>query len=255
MHTTVIRRPQSVLEIVEQDGSKLIRKWATPTGKEELLQQLEFYRLMPREISRHYPVLIAANDFDEPPNFTMPYYDYPTLTQLVLYSSLGARELSEKLMKVLAFLLTVQHPYRTAVPTEDYVLSTYITRVTKRLTHMARIDDLFRQIVGLSYITLDGCRIRSPFRILDELSTRRDVLEELQPALLYLTHGQLRFDHILIDPKDPIGETFILLDPRGVRELRDIGYELGKISQCLSIAHPVGRTEGIFNRIVFNKED
>jgi hypothetical protein len=75
-------------------------------------------------------------------------------------------------------------------------------------------------------LVVNGVRLGNPLAQVElALSTGMD----LTPRRLYLTHGQLRFDHILIGPPDE----FVLLEPRGWRELRDVSYEVGKLVQCL----------------------
>jgi hypothetical protein len=233
MENQEFHRLQSVIEIMTQNNQKFIRKTATATGEEELLQQLEFYLTMPPPIAKHYPNIIEYDTNKKPYNFLMPFYEYPTLTNLVLYSSIEYRELTSIIMKVLEFLFDIQHPHITEDPDPNYITNNYIIRVKDRISYMAKLDNLFRDLIKVKYIQVNNTRIDNPLTTLEEINSKPKLLNMLKPDKLFLTHGQLRFDHILIDTNDSIHEEFILLEPRGVNELRDVSYELGKIWQCL----------------------
>lgn len=234
MKSSRFQRVQSLLEYITLDnGEKLVKKMATPTGERELLRQLEFYQNVPKEIACHYPSVLESNTKDKPYYFTMPFYDYPTLTELVLYSNLTREQLTLKLLSVLNFLFDHQHNFIVGSPQVDYIKEVYISRVIDRLIYSAQLDQLFHDVINLRFIEINGLQIISPFFLLKKLAAAVAFLKRLTPTKLYLTHGQLRFDHILINADDSTNEKFILLEPRGLKELRDLGYELGKIHQCL----------------------
>jgi len=234
MGTSEIRRLQSVLTVIEDGTSaRLIKKTATATGEQELLDQIEFFTNVPRAIAIHYPTVIKASTTVRPYSYTMPFYEYPTLTSLFLYSQLTASQLTSILMAVLDFLLTQQHPIKRKSPHHEYIEDVYIARMRRRLARMTQIDALFGELERTKYIAINNKVICSPIANLDRIARHHALLARLMPEQLLLTHGQLRFDHILVDYRNNRCNDFILLEPRGLYQLRDIAYEFGKVWQCL----------------------
>lgn len=229
----VIPGTQSTIQILVQGEQVLARKYATHVGAQEVIDQVEMLQAIPSEIAKHYPQLLDYEIKGDASWYTTPFYDNLTLREILLYSSLPDKFLHDVMNSVINFIFSVHHVWRQQTPPIDYVETIYLDRPIKRLEKMRSISPFFEFLFTTKEIIIDGERFGNPIHILDKLKTQKEAIARIRPKTLCFTHGQIEFEHILVDFSNT-SPMFILLDARGLNQLLDPAYDAGKILQCTS---------------------
>lgn len=224
-------RTVSIIEMYESRDGKVVKKIARPGGEGEIVSQVRMLERLPSEIAIHYPALIAAN-LDTPPWFYITRYcGFPSLRELVFDGDIDARPLFESVLSVLDFLFLEQYPLAIERATASYFEANYISRMTSRLFAARNMALGIAEILDAEVVRIKGQSLRSPASLLREISGSPAMMAILAPPRLYAVHGQMEFDHVLVDTSDHSRQRFILLDPRGIDKLADAAYDLGKLWQ------------------------
>lgn len=221
---------QSTVKAIWVDEQRCVRKTATEEGYQELLEQINLFRRLPSELCHHYPVVIDCNIDASDPYYVMPYYEFPSIRQLVLESQVDADFISRRIDNVLAFIVSKQHVWRRESTPERFVRKAYLERAYRRLSGFALRNDKFQRYLGLTYIELAGERYTSPIPLIAKIMDSSYWVSYLSPDIVCSTHGQLEFAHILASKTS--SRDFILLDPKGFDTLLDPFYDYGKLSAC-----------------------
>lgn len=235
---------QSTVEKIELDGKFYARKRATADGKQELIDQVELYSALPPELVPHYPKIVGSNLNSDPAEYTMVFYPYPTVRQLLIDGSQDAEFINARLTTVLEFLVNKQHAWRKAETPVEYIEKKYLDRARKRLDKMRQKDDRFGQMLDGQRLYVGNQEFHNPLRMIDAIQKDTRVMSMLRPDYVCSTHGQMEFGHILVDEKEP--SNFILLDSRGLDDLLDAHYDFGKLRQCSNGLHD-WLEEGLFD--------
>ena len=253
---------QSTVEKVEMGGKFYARKMATADGRQELVEQVELFNALPPGLAIHYPKLVEADLNSDPAYYTMDYYPYPTIRQLLIDSDKDAEFINTRMSPILEFLVNEQHTWRKATTPVDYIEKKYLERAKKRLDKMRQKDDRFGQILDGQRLYVSNDEFQNPLCVINAIEKDKRIMAMLTPDFVCSTHGQMEFGHILVDEKEP--SNFILLDPRGLDDLLDSHYDFGKLRQCSSGLHDwleeglfdlegitIGATDSIVESLIF----
>jgi hypothetical protein len=223
---------QSTIEVGFVGSNLVARKVASQAGSEEVADQVNLIRALPPSIARHYPRLLEFELSNEGGWYLMPYYSYPTMRTLILNSSLSATTLFNALRGVINFVFNTHHEWRKEVAGEEYFLKTYIKRPITRLQSMEVKHQYFVDISKAERVVIGSEELQSPIKLLNDIWNNSTLVESIQPAFVCSTHGQVEFEHILINLSGDNQPEFILLDARGSNHLLDPAYDAGKLLQC-----------------------
>lgn len=230
----VIEGTQSTIT-VEVEGERLIaRKSATTAGGEEVKSQVDFLLQIPQDLKSHYPNLLQYSISDQDSWYTMEYYAYPTMRWLLLFSSLPLWWLEAALSNVVEFLFSVHHSWKREPVPNGYIEKIYVHRPIKRLRSMEEKAPIFADLNSRKLFSVGDTLLVNPLLLFEEMLMSPSILRKLTPIALVGTHGQVEFEHILINLSSKDFSDFILLDPRGVNECLDPIYDAAKIMQCTS---------------------
>lgn len=151
---------QSTVEQIEVEGKLYAKKIATEEGRQELIEQVELFRALPDGLKIHYPKLVSVDLNSKPPFYTMDFYSYPTIRQLLIDTDKTAPFINERLSFVLKFLIEKQHGWRTADVPKGYVEKKYLERAQSRLQHIKQKDPKFAKILDNTrvYIADEECQ-------------------------------------------------------------------------------------------------
>lgn len=253
---------QSTVEKIEIDGKSYARKRATADGKQELIDQVELYSVLPSELIPHYPKIVGSNLNSDPAEYTMVFYPYPTVRYLLIDGNQDVEFINARLTTVLEFLVNKQHAWRKAETPVNYIEKKYLERGRKRLDMMRQKDDRFGQMLDGQRLLVNNQEFQSPLHMIDAIERDARIMAMLRPDNVCSTHGQMEFGHILVDEKEP--SNFILLDSRGLDDLLDTHYDFGKLRQCSNGLHDwleeglfdfggitIGNTDSVVESLIF----
>jgi hypothetical protein len=227
----VEKRVQSNIHVFTQEDKTYVRKFATSSGEFDVLEQIKLLQMLPYDIALHYPKLIDFCVDSRPYYYTMPYYELPTFRELMLYFDLDAISLLKFAKNVFAFLLEKHHTWRKTKAEANYAVKTYIDRVQNRLARIASGDGNLRDILFSIRLLVGDEELHG---VLSLLTSLEKVLNQYKffGSTIYSTHGQMEFAHILVNIQDPHCKDFILLDAKGLDEMYDPAYDIGKFWMC-----------------------
>ena len=231
---SVIDNKQSLLEILEKNGEIYVKKTAKRGGEADVIAQVRMLRSLPGHLKPHYPLLLEWEIETPPYWYSMSFYNFPTLREHVFFGDAPRDILQRTLSEVITFLFYKQYEWKKERADIDYLQRAYIERMHKRLNAMTKADNEFKRFLSVDRIILDGQILASPVKLLDRITLNKSLFKALQPEYLFSIHGQMEFDHILLDIDNNSLSSFILLDPRGVETLGDSAYDLGKIWQSVN---------------------
>lgn len=227
--------PQSHIEIIKEDNTKLVKKIATEQGKQDLIDQVHLYTNLPRRLAKHFPILLDTETTNKPFYYVMPYYNLPTLRWFVMHSQYSPEEIILMLKPVIEFLFGKYYRWKTEKASDTYIKHYYIERAINRLLKMSKETALFREILSLDEFCFENQIIKNPLKILTQIQEKESLIQELSPKNLYSVHGQLGLSHILLNEKNNNRKKFILIDAKNTRQLLDIAYDIGKLYRCLHL--------------------
>lgn len=216
----------SCLELGRTASMQYVRKTARSSdGANDIVSQAKMIRSLPLDIARHYPAILTSDLDCERPWYEMPYYELPTFREAMWSSSLDAVCLGRKLSTVVRFLAERLYRWKRDVPSGDYIKQIYSNRLIRRLSGL--VSD-FDYVVSAKRIIWENNIIQPPLEIIDRIGASKTLGDLLVPPFVCSIHGQLEFDHILVQPNFS-DDDFILLDPRGGADLIDPAYDIGKL--------------------------
>lgn len=228
---SIIENKQSILEVFEEKGNLFIRKTARSGGENDIHAQVSMLSNLPTEIAAHYPRLVSWNLVNSPIWYTMTFHNLPCLRDLVFFSEKPVNALQDKFKKVLSFLFNTHYQWKRETAPSDYINYSYKNRMIKRLAALKNYDNLFDTVLAAKEIIIGERVLKQPLKVLEKIFENKNVRECITPKNLCSIHGQMEFDHILLDMENESSEGFILLDPRGFEALGDVAYDIGKIWQ------------------------
>ena len=204
------------------DLAKIVTKKSK--NKEKLINEINWYKKIPKEISKLVPKILDS-DVSDNPYIKLEYIKYPTLADIWLYSNFS----SDFWVKIIDDLFEIIHEfnrYYEDVTIQEYN-SIYFEKTIQRIDELIKSNDLFKEIFHKNFILINGKKFKNWPVIKDEIKLKINGLHKKEDNCLI--HGDLCFSNILYDSKN---KNFKLIDPRGKWGQGisgDIKYDIAKI--------------------------
>ncbi|NWK01812.1 hypothetical protein HX804_00650 [Marine Group I thaumarchaeote] len=204
------------------DLAKIVTKKSK--NKEKLINEINWYKKIPKEISKLVPKILDS-DVSDNPYIKLEYIKYPTLADIWLYSNFS----SDFWVKIIDGLFEIIHKfnrYYEDVTIQEYN-SIYFEKTIQRIDELIKSNNLFKEIFHENFILINGKEFKNWPVIKDEIKLKINGLHKKEDNCLI--HGDLCFSNILYDSKN---KNFKLIDPRGKWGQGisgDIKYDIAKI--------------------------
>ncbi|NWJ20967.1 hypothetical protein HX849_00405 [Marine Group I thaumarchaeote] len=204
------------------DLAKIVTKKSK--NKEKLINEINWYKKIPKEISKLVPKILDS-DVSDNPYIKLEYIKYPTLADIWLYSNFS----SDFWVKIIDDLFEIIHEfnrYYEDVTIQEYN-SIYFEKTIQRIDELIKSNNLFKEIFHENFILINGKEFKNWPVIKDEIKLKINGLHKKEDNCLI--HGDLCFSNILYDSKN---KNFKLIDPRGKWGQGisgDIKYDIAKI--------------------------
>ena len=193
-------------------------------NKEKLINEINWYEKIPKEISKLVPKILDSNVYDNP-YIKLEYIKYPTLADIWLYSNFSS-DFWVKIIDDLFEIVNKFNRYYEDVTIQEYN-SIYFEKTIQRIDELIKSNDLFKEIFHENFILINGKEFKNWPVIKDEIKLKINGLHKKEDNCLI--HGDLCFSNILYDSKN---KNFKLIDPRGKWGQGisgDIKYDIAKI--------------------------
>lgn len=207
-----VKKNQSrIFNTLEIDYSKGIIK-KTSLEKEKLLDEINWYNLIPNEIKYLTPRIFSYSLSKKNPFISMEYYSYDTLHELYLFGNLSKEKWNE-VYSIIFKSLNELHKFKKRVSSKDIkntFSQMYIEKINNRLNQL-RKEEYFSSFFSKKII-INGNEYNSLEKIIDDLKEMYKLLNMTDVKFLDLIHGDFFFANIIYDNRNNIVR---LIDPRG----------------------------------------
>ena len=193
-------------------------------NKEKLINEINWYKKIPKEISKLVPKILDS-DVSDNPHIKLEYIKYPTLADIWLYSNFSS-DFWVKIIDDLFVIINEFNRYYEDVTVQEYN-SIYFEKTIQRIDELIKSNGLFREIFHKNFILINGKEFKNWSVIKDEIKLKINDLYKKEDNCLI--HGDLCFSNILYNSKN---KNFKLIDPRGKWGQGisgDIKYDIAKI--------------------------
>ena len=222
-----INGTQSTIYIDET--TNIVKKVATERGKQDTIDQINFYISIPEHIREIFPKIISYENGPEEYSYTYNYIDFPNLRHLLLEGQFNEKW-NDKLVSAMRYITNSVHSLEKSEASKEILYDTYITRCEKRVAETQRF---LEQDINLLHtdVYINGERINKPIRRI--LQFFNNNFELLVPPYICTTHGQLGPSHVFLSEFD---DRFVLIDPKGFSKLYDPVIDFCKIGKAVLFA-------------------
>lgn len=175
---------------------------------EKFLNEINYYRLLPRDIVTFFPRLV---DFGlEPKNLflTLEYYGYPTLSEVWVFEEFESKYW-EATFQTLRNIFACFENYPAQLSPKS-TFDFYWNKTLDRLKTFSGQHRDFARLVQANEIKLNGKKIAGWPKIQKQIEARVKKLSAKPRG--QIIHGDLCFTNILYDP---LSRLFKFIDPRG----------------------------------------
>ena len=213
----------------------------TSENAEKLIDEIEWYKQIPADLSKLIPKIIDFNQ-SKKPALKLEYIKHPTLAELWLYSDFSSKlwmEILEKLFEI----LNQFKKHTNSVDVDDYDFI-YKTKTENRINELISSNESFKQMLKSDTLFINGKKYRNWSAIKEEIGLKTDELYHEKDNCLI--HGDLCFSNIFCSFKN---KDFKLIDPRGRwgnGMFGDLKYDVAKIRHSV-----VGGFDTITNGLCF----
>lgn len=214
--------------IIDTDKSVITKK--SSDNKKKLINEIQYYLLLPKELSIFFPRVMEYNVYSEVPTLSMEYYGYPTLSEMFIYEELHPK-LWENIFERLLSTVETFKKYKAkadSLNTERNFASMYIKRIEGRLKTIKESDWQVRQIIDSESIVINGKEYLNFPILWDKIKSKIKTL--FRNTDYTIIHGDLCFSNILYDISSDVCK---LVDPRGSfgdsGVFGDIKYDVAKL--------------------------
>lgn len=209
---------------------KIIRKEAKGLGKQKLIDEINWLKSLPPNISEHFPQIKDYGISEEIVYLEQPFYELPSLRDLLFNQAIDSKRALKILDRILHFMFEKVYLRETKQPPIDYLDELHFYRVWHRLNKTERDANIFKEIINAKKVELNGETLINVPPLISYLENNRNARDQLTPDFVSnFVHSDMHFENILVDLDN---EDFILIDPRGYNEC-DYYYDFGKL--CHSV--------------------
>ena len=202
-------------------------KQASGRGAAKLLDEINFYQLLPRPLRSYYPKLLFAEHDERAVSMGTEYKEHPNMRDLLLDLRIQPAEAVTLLCQVLDYEYRQAFcAYRSPTP-ESYLHNYHYHRVWRRIQISSELDSNLEGLFRARWLVVNGRKVPNiPAMLLcleqDEIAAARLDPGGVSPFI----HADLHLENIICDLRD---KRFWLIDPRGY-PCCDIYYDLGKLA-------------------------
>ena len=205
---------------------KIVTKTSENISK--LIDEIEWYKQIPNDLSKLTPKIIDFNQ-SKKPFLKLEYIKHPTLAELWLYGDFSSK-LWMEILKKLFKILNQFNEYPKSVSLDDYNLI-YKTKTEERINELISSNEYFKRILEEDVLFINGKKYRNWPVIKKEIKLKiHDLYHEQDNCLI---HGDLCFSNIFCDFKN---KNFKLIDPRGKwgsDMYGDLKYDVAKLRHSI----------------------
>jgi len=192
--------------------------------KEKLIDEINWYKTIPKDISEMTPMVLDSNTSDTP-YIKLEYIKHPTLAELWLYGDFPP----DFWIETIHDLFSIIHKFRryNENVTKDEYHSIYLEKTVQRIDELIKNNELFKEILNENFISINGKEFTNWPVIKDNIKQKINALYKKDDNCLI--HGDFYFSNILYDSKS---KNYKLIDPRGKWGNGipgDIKYDIAKI--------------------------
>ena len=206
----------------------LVRKQALGEGREKLAREIAWLKALPEDVRPFFPQVLSHGSSRGRTWFEMPYYDAPSLRQLLMLGEFDAQAALVVLERVLDFMTRRLYSRDIGSGGSEWLAARHLDRANRRLFATAARSDHLRRLIQAETVVVDGVEYRNLSHWLEQIGRRGSLVSALAPDRLCMVHGDLHFQNILVDV-GTIPPRFLLADPRGETAGSDPFYDLGKL--------------------------
>ena len=214
--------------------------------KSKIVNEIEYYKSLPTEIKRYYPAILEIEISKDYASYEMEYIAKPNLAEIFLYSKIGPNSIKR-------IFESIERIYKTFYFSKPIIIENAKWLYSQKTKF--REQELKKLFVSKKYKVLeklyfnDFCvndirlpSLRKSFKLLDKKLKNFE-----KKRKLYLGHGDLCFNNILIDP---VFAQIKIIDPKAEKHndlnmigLMDNFYDLAKLNHSV---------DGLYDSIVNN---
>ena len=196
----------------------------TSTNKEKLIDEINWYREIPKDILDLVPTNLDSSTHDKP-FIKLEYVKHPTLSELWLYSEFSV-EFWKKIIEELFKVIQKFKKYNLNVTKQEYH-AMYFEKTLNRIDELITENQIFKEIFGQDFVFINNKKMRNWNLMKDAINKKINRMYKEKDNCLI--HGDLYFANILYDSEK---NSFKLIDPRGRWGNTiggDIKYDIAKI--------------------------
>ena len=200
----------------------------TSTNNEKLIDEINWYKTIPNEISDLVPKMLDSSTVNNP-FIKLEYIKHPTLSELWLYGEFSAN-FWKGIIKDLFNIIQRFKKYNHQVTKQEYN-SIYFKKTLNRINELVETNDLFKKIFENNFVFINNKKFKNWRLMKDEIKEKINIMFNKDDNCLI--HGDLYFSNILYDSENGI---FKLIDPRGKwgdNTSGDIKYDIAKIRHSI----------------------
>ena len=210
----------------DETGKNVVK---TSDDVEKLINEINWYKKIPKDISKIVPKVIEYNITNNP-HIKLEYLKHPTLSELWLYGDFS-EDFWKKVISDLLKIIQKFNGYNEKVAREEY-FSIYFQKTIDRINDLTNKNEIFKKIFDKELIQINGQKLKNWLLIKDEIEKKvNNLYNEKDNCLI---HGDLYFSNILYDSKM---DNYKLIDPRGKWGdgiMGDIKYDVAKIRHSVT---------------------
>ena len=206
---------------------KHFTKQASSRGRNKLLDEINFYRSLPKSLDSHYLELLFSKENESGVSLGLEYREDPNLRDLMMSMEIEPSEAARILRKVVEFeYCEALNKYSIPTP-NNYLNDVHYHRSWVRLAMCLEIDPGLTGLVHARRLIINGKQFPNIPAMLYKLESSPSATLRLDPGRVSPhIHGDTHLGNILYDVDK---DDFHLVDPRGY-PVCDIFYDLGKLS-------------------------
>ena len=205
---------------------KYFTKQASSRGRNKLLDEIKFYRSLPKSLDSHYLELLFSKENESGVSLGLEYREDPNLCDSLMSMEIEPSEAARILRRVIEFeYCEALNKYSMPTP-NNYLNDVHYHRLWVRLAMCLEIDPGLTGLVHAHRLIINGERFPNIPAMLYKLESSPSATFRLDPGRVSPhIHGDTHLGNILYDVDK---DDFYLVDPRGY-PVCDIFYDLGKL--------------------------
>ena len=200
----------------------------TSENKEKLIDEINWYKIIPKDISELVPEVLESN-VEDSPFLKLEYIKHPPLSELWLYGDFPS-DFWKKIIHDLFGIIQIFKKYNENVTKEEYYLI-YFQKTVDRINELINNNKTFKEIFEKDFIFVNGKKLKNWSLMKDKIEQKiKTIYDEKDNCLI---HGDLYFSNILYNSEI---NNYKLIDPRGKwgNEIAgDIKYDIAKIRHSI----------------------